>query len=55
MVVSWGWEPEETTLLSLDGAGASPFILQQEWQGTRDIAARLRRVSAGGHPVPGGA
>ena len=41
LVVSWGWEPEQTTLLSLDGVGASPFILQQEWQGTRDIAAYL--------------
>ena len=41
LVVSWGWEPENTTLLSLPGAEASPFILQQEWQGTRDIAAYL--------------
>jgi len=41
LVVSWGWEPERTTLLSLDGAEASPFVLQQEWQGTRDIAAYL--------------
>jgi len=43
LVVSWGWQPEENTLLSLDSGGqaASPFILQQEWQGTRDIAAYL--------------
>jgi isopenicillin-N epimerase len=41
LVVSWGWQPEKTTLLSLDSAEASPFILQQEWQGTRDIAAYL--------------
>ena len=33
LVVSWGWEPEEP--------GPSPFIDQQEWQGTRDIAAFL--------------
>ena len=43
LVVSWGWQPEKTTLLSLDSSGnqASPFILEQEWQGTRDIAAYL--------------
>jgi isopenicillin-N epimerase len=41
LVVSWGWQPEKTTLLSLDSAEASPFVLQQEWQGTRDIAAYL--------------
>jgi len=43
LVVSWGWQPEKTTLLSLDGSDhpPSPFILQQEWQGTRDIAAYL--------------
>jgi isopenicillin-N epimerase len=41
LVVSWGWEPENTTLLSLPDAEASPFILQQEWQGTRDIAPFL--------------
>lgn len=42
LVVSWGWEPEKTTLLSLDSAGPpSPFLLQQEWQGTRDIAGYL--------------
>ena len=41
LVVSWGWEPEQTTLLSLDTAHVSPFVLQQEWQGTRDIAAYL--------------
>ena len=40
LVVSWGWEPEKTTLLSLDGKMSS-FVLQQEWQGTRDIAAYL--------------
>jgi isopenicillin-N epimerase len=33
LVVSWGWEPEKP--------GASPFIDQQEWQGTRDLAAFL--------------
>ncbi|HSJ56459.1 MAG TPA: aminotransferase class V-fold PLP-dependent enzyme, partial [Anaerolineae bacterium] len=41
LVVSWGWEPEQTTLLSLDTARVSPFILQHEWQGTRDISAYL--------------
>lgn len=41
LVVSWGWEPEQTTLLALDAAQTSPFILEQEWQGTRDIAAYL--------------
>lgn len=41
LVVSWGWEPEQTTLLSLDTAQVSPFVLQQEWQGTLDIAAYL--------------
>jgi len=43
LVVSWGWQPEENTLLSLDGEGkpASSFILEQEWQGTRDISAYL--------------
>lgn len=41
LVVSWGWEPEQTTLLSLDGGESSPFILQQEWQGTRDFAPYL--------------
>jgi isopenicillin-N epimerase len=40
LVVSWGWEPEKTNLLALDGE-ASPFVLQQEWQGTRDPAAYL--------------
>lgn len=41
--MSWGWQPEKTALFSLDGTGAprSPFTLQQEWQGTRDIAAFL--------------
>lgn len=33
LVVSWGWRPEEIK--------ASPFIQEQEWQGTRDIAAYL--------------
>jgi isopenicillin-N epimerase len=33
LVVSWGWEPETP--------GPSPFIDQQEWQGTRDLAAFL--------------
>jgi isopenicillin-N epimerase len=41
MVVSWGWTPEQTPLLSLDTAHVSPFVLQQEWQGTLDIAAYL--------------
>jgi isopenicillin-N epimerase len=43
LVVSWGWQPENNTLLSLDSAGktASPFILEQEWQGTRDVSAYL--------------
>jgi isopenicillin-N epimerase len=40
LVVSWGWEPERTSLLSLDD-GASRFVLEQEWQGTRDPAAYL--------------
>jgi len=33
LVVSWGWEPERP--------GPSPFIDQQEWQGTRDLSAYL--------------
>jgi len=33
LVVSWGWEPDEP--------GPSPFIDQQEWQGTRDLSAFL--------------
>jgi isopenicillin-N epimerase len=41
LVVSWGWQPESSTLLSLDSNGSSPFVLQHEWQGTRDIAAYL--------------
>lgn len=43
LVVSWGWRPEKTTLLSLDSTDSppSPFVLQQEWQGTRDISAYL--------------
>ena len=40
LVVSWGWEPERTNLLNLDGA-ASRFVLENEWQGTRDPAAYL--------------
>ena len=41
LVVSWGWEPESTTLLDLDTARTSAFVLQQEWQGTRDPSAYL--------------
>lgn len=41
LVVSWGWQPEQTTLLALDTVETSPFVLQQEWQGTRDISAHL--------------
>jgi isopenicillin-N epimerase len=33
LVVSWGWRA--------DRPGPSPFIDQQEWQGTRDVAAYL--------------
>lgn len=33
LVVSWGWRPDRPT--------ASRFIDEQEWQGTRDIAAYL--------------
>jgi len=33
LVISWGWEPEQP--------GPSPFIDQQEYQGTKDIAAYL--------------
>jgi isopenicillin-N epimerase len=40
LVVSWGWEPERTNLLSLDGAN-SPYVLENEWQGTRDPTAYL--------------
>ena len=40
LVVSWGWEPERTNLLNLDGA-TSRFVLENEWQGTRDPAAYL--------------
>lgn len=46
LVISWGWEPEPTTLLSLETAQVSPFVLQNEWQGTRDIAAYLSVPSA---------
>ncbi len=35
LVMSWGWEPERTNLLNLDGA-ASSFVLENEWQGTRE-------------------
>ena len=45
LVVSWGWEPERTNLLNLDGA-ASRFVLENEWQGTRDPAAYLSVPSA---------
>lgn len=40
LVVSWGWEPEKTNLLNLNGTTAR-FVLENEWQGTRDIAAYL--------------
>ncbi len=33
LVVSWGWRPEKP--------GHSKFVQEQEWQGTRDIAAFL--------------
>ncbi|HZQ09556.1 MAG TPA: aminotransferase class V-fold PLP-dependent enzyme [Anaerolineae bacterium] len=33
LVVSWGWHPEKPA--------ASRFVQEQEWQGTRDIAAYL--------------
>jgi isopenicillin-N epimerase len=33
LIVSWGWHPEKIT--------GTSFIQQQEWQGTRDIAAYL--------------
>jgi isopenicillin-N epimerase len=45
LVVSWGWEPERTNLLDLDG-NASRFVLENEWQGTRDPAAYLTVPSA---------
>ncbi len=45
LVVSWGWEPERTNLLALD-EGASRFVLEQEWQGTRDPAAYLSVLAA---------
>lgn len=40
LVVSWGWEPARTNLLSLDG-DTSRFVLENEWQGTRESAAYL--------------
>jgi len=40
LAVSWGWEPERTNLLDLDG-NSSRFVLENEWQGTRDPAAYL--------------
>ena len=40
LVVSWGWEPERTNLLDLDG-DCSRFVLENEWQGTRDPSAYL--------------
>ncbi len=33
LVVSWGWRPEKP--------GPSRFVQEQEWQGTREIAAYL--------------
>jgi isopenicillin-N epimerase len=33
LVVSWGWHPEKIT--------GTRFVQEQEWQGTRDIAAYL--------------
>lgn len=38
LVVSWGWQP--------DKPGPSKFVQEQEWQGTRDIAAYLAVPSA---------
>lgn len=46
LVVSWGWEPEQTALLDLDAAQTSRFVLQQEWQGTCDPAAYLAAPAA---------
>ena len=63
LVVSWGWKPpltptlshgereERTNLLNLDG-GASRFVLENEWQGTRDPAAYLSVPAAIQFPVP---
>ena len=45
LVVSWGWGPERTNLLNLDGA-ASRFVLENEWQGTRGPAAYLSVTAA---------
>ncbi len=38
LVVSWGWRPEKPA--------SSRFVQEQEWQGTRDIAAYLSVPSA---------
>lgn len=38
LVVSWGWRPEKPA--------KSPFVQEQEWQGTRDIAAYLATPAA---------
>lgn len=38
LVVSWGWHPEKPA--------ASRFVQEQEWQGTRDIAAYLATPAA---------
>jgi isopenicillin-N epimerase len=40
LVISWGWEPERTNLLNFEGETAR-FVLENEWQGTRDPAAYL--------------
>jgi isopenicillin-N epimerase len=48
LVVSWGWESEKP--------GPSRFVDEQEWQGTRDIAAYLSVPAAiqfmAGHDWP---
>ncbi len=42
LVVSWGWHAEGSSLPEIYRAGQfSTFTLEQEWQGTRDIAAYL--------------
>lgn len=38
LVVSWGWHPEKIT--------GTRFVQEQEWQGTRDIAAYLATPTA---------